>query len=242
MNKQTQQSLLQLVKRNYEEIAEDFSETRNKALWPELVKFTSAVKDGESVLDVGCGNGRLAKLFVERYVKYIGIDNNQRLIEIASKNYELRIKNYEFLVGDILQLDKVVEDKFNYVFCVAVLHHLPGKELRIQALKQLRKRLKPDGKIILTVWNLWPQTKFRKLIIKYSLLKLIGRNAMDWGDILFPWKNKKGEKISERYYHAFALGELKRIIRQTGLDIEKLYQDRYNYYLILKKYNINDAN
>ena len=58
---------------------------------------------------------------------------------------------------------------------------------------------------------------------------------MDFGDIIFDWKNSQGERVSQRYYHAFRKGELKAIFKKAGLKIEKLYKDKYNYYAVLKK-------
>ena len=249
MDKQMQKNLLELVKKNYEEIAPDFDMTRKKHLWPELLKLASLVKDGDKVLDVGCGNGRLAGAIVDKKIYYLGVDSSEKLIEAANKNIlDSRLRgndkgevvsrndnNSEFIVGDILELDKLPEKDFNYVFCAAVLHHLPGEDLRVRALEQMKNKLKPGGKIILTVWNLWNQKKFRKLILKYTLLKIVGKAKFDFGDILFDWKNAKGEKISRRYYHAFTGHGLEKLAGKTDLKIEKLYQDKYNYYLILHR-------
>ena len=248
---------MDLVKRNYEEIAEDFDATRKKYLWPELVKLASTVKDGDRVLDVGCGNGRLVEAFKDKKISYLGVDSSEKLVEAARNNFlDSRLRgndkeksgndkeeavtrndksSYEFKNADILELDKLPEKDFDYVFCIAVLHHLPGEDLRVEALKQMEDKLKPNGKIILTVWNLWRRPKFRKLIFKYGLLKLLGRNKMDFGDILFSWKNNRGERISRRYYHACRQAELGKNAAKAGLRPEKQYYDQYNYYLILIK-------
>jgi len=241
MDKQTQKNLLELVKRNYGEIAADFDLTRKKDLWPELIKLSEMVKNGDRVLDVGCGNGRLIEAFGDKKISYLGVDNSEKLIKLATNQRLLRRsapRNDKWVVADILELDKLPERDFDYVFCIAVLHHLPGKDLRLKALEQIKNKIKPGGKIILTVWNLWSQKKFRKLIIKYDWFKLIGKNQMAWGDILFDWKNAKGEKISRRYYHVFTGYGLKKLAGETDLKIEKLYQDRHNYYLILHKSTI----
>lgn len=228
MDKQTQQELLKIVEKNYNDIAEDFHETRKKYLWPELLNLTSEVKNGDSVLDVGCGNGRLLEAFKDREVKYLGVDNSEELIKFAKEQYPDR----EFSVANILELGKVPQMNFDHVFSIAVLHHLPGEKLRVDALKQLKNKVKNDGKIILTVWNLWPQKKFFKLIIKFFLLKLIGKNKTEFGDIVFNWKGIVGKR---RYYHAFREKELKDIAKKAELKIEKIYKDKYNYYLVLKK-------
>jgi len=58
---------------------------------------------------------------------------------------------------------------------------------------------------------------------------------MNFGDILFAWKNYQGEAASQRYYHAFYKCELKKIIKKADLKIAKFYQDKYNYYVILRR-------
>lgn len=234
MNKKIQQNLLDIVKRNYEEIAEHYNETRKKhllPLWAELVKIAEEVKNGEKILDVGCGNGRLLEAFKGKQINYLGVDSNKKLINFAESKYP----NQKFVLGEILELNKIKDINYDCIFCIAALHHLPGKNLQITALKQLKNKIKSNGKIIITVWNLWNQKKFRKSIWKFTLLNIIGKNKMDFGDILFDWKNSRGERVSQRYYHAFTKRELKKIIKKAGLKIEKLYKDQCNYYVILTK-------
>ncbi|MFH1744693.1 MAG: class I SAM-dependent methyltransferase [bacterium] len=233
MNNQTQNNLLNLVKRNYDEIATDFSETRKRnpmPLWGELVKYVQFVEDGEVVLDAGCGNGRILKAFGNKKIKYLGVDQNEKLLEKARELYPDR----EFIQGDILELGKIPQINFDYVFCVAALHHIPGKKLRIDVLRQLKNKIKPDGEILITVWNMWPHVKFCKLVFKFFLLKIIKKNNMDFGDILFDWNNSV-----KRYYHVFTKRELKDICKKAGLNIKKIYKDEYNYYLILSKQGKN---
>jgi len=234
MNKQTRDKLLEIVKRNYDEIADQYNETRKKhllPLWNEIVNIASMAKEGSKVLDVGCGNGRLIGAFENKNIDYLGIDSNEKLIEHTRKNYPDR----NFRIGNIVELGKIPEMNFDYVFSIAVLHHMPGKKLQIDALKQLKNKINENGKLIITVWNMWDQKKFRKQIFRHALLKLIKKNKMDFGDILFDWKNSQGQVVSQRYYHAFTRGGLKKIAKKAGLKIEKLFNDKFNYYLILKK-------
>lgn len=234
MDKQTQKNLINLVNKNYEEIAEHYSETRKKhmsPLWDELLKITKKVKKEDKVLDVGCGNGRLLTAFSKKDIDYLGIDPSEALLKEAKKINPSK----NFVVGDILELSKLPEINFDYVFSIAVLHHLPGQDLRVMAMKQLKNKIADDGEIIISVWNLWGQKKFRKLIWKFFILKLLKKNKMDFGDILFDWKNPRGEIASKRYYHAFTKRSLKKIARKAGLKIIGFKKDKYNYYLTLKK-------
>lgn len=234
MDKETQKKLIGLVSKSYGQIAKEYSNTRKKyhtPLFDALTKLSGEIKEGQYVLDVGCGSGRLISIFGEKKIKYLGVDKSPELISYAKSNYP----DYRFEIGDLLELSQLPEINFDYVFCAAVLHHLPGKDLRIAALKQLKNKINDDGKIIITAWNMWRQKKFVKLIIKYFLLRLIGKNKMDFGDILFDWKNSAGVSIGQRYYHAFTKCQLKRIARKAGLKIEKIYKDKYNYYLVLIK-------
>jgi len=248
MDSQTQKNLLNIVKRNYDEIAEEFSQSRDKFypnLWSGLVEIAKNIKAGDKIMDVGCGNGRLVDVFGNKKiysgksvknshagVKYLGIDNSEKILKIAKRKY--KGENIDFKLGNLLELGKIPEINFNYVFCIAVLHHIPRKKLRIQALRQLKNKVSQNGKIIITNWNLWSNNHkkdFKKLILKFSLLKLIKKNKMDFGDVLFDGFSNK----SKRYYHAFTKFGLRRLAKKAGLKIEKIYKDKYNYYMILRK-------
>ena len=177
----------------------------------------------------------------EKKIYYLGIDPFVELLKQAKEQFSPTLRNigkeenFKFSQGDILNLGAINELNFDYIFCIAVLQHIPGKDLQIKSLKQLKNKLSKNGEIILSVWNLWNQEKYRKLIWKFQLLKLINKNKMDFGDILFDWKNPQGERISKRYYHAFRLFELKRIIKKSGLKLKKIYKEKNNIYAIIKK-------
>jgi SAM-dependent methyltransferase len=155
------------------------------------------------------------------------------LIKLAKINYSQR----EFRVGDILELDQLPETNFTTIFCLAVLQHIPGRDLRLKALKQMSAKLAPSGQLIISVWNLWQNRKYRSLLFKNYWLKILGRNKLGFNDLLFPWKNSRGEEVSERYYHAFTKKELKKLARLTGFRIIELKRDQHNYWLILENKN-----
>ena len=79
---------------------------------------------------------------------------------------------------------------------------------------------------------MWEIPRYKKLIYKTFLLKLIGKNYLDFGDVVFDWKDNTGKITSRRYYHAFTKNDLKKLFKKAGFKIEKIYKDKYNFYII----------
>lgn len=228
MHQKIVQFLLETVRVNYEEIAKDFDETRQRQLWPEIKKYLDIIPQNARVLDAGCGNARVFEYLKNKKIGYWGIDQSRALIQIAKERYE-KCFNAHFSVGNILSFQN--KFKFKYILSIAVLHHIPSQELRKKFFFNLKNQLEGDGEIFLTVWRLWTRWCYVKLILKFYFLKLFGLNKMDSGDIKFNWGKTK---ISERYYHAFTFRNLKKEIQTSGFTIKKAFFDKHNYYFILK--------
>ncbi len=221
MKKEIVEKLLKKVKKDYEATASEFSESRSY-LWEELKQFKKYVKDGDTVLDLGCGNGRLYEVFKDMSIQYVGADNSPSLIEEAKKKWP----ENEFVVADALDLP-FEDGKFDIVFMVAILHHLPSEELRLKVLENIKRVLKDDGILIMTNWNLW-QKKYLTYVLKYTIFRLfmpdkkvddIRIGDTEFGDTFIPWK-KSGIL---RYYHAFRKSELKNLVKKSGLKLENNY-------------------
>ncbi len=221
--------LLEKTKKDYDTIAKEFSHTREKP-WQELEFLFEDLKEGEKVLDLGCGNGRWYPLFKEKKVEYFGIDNSDKLIKIAKEKFP----EANFLVGDALNLP-FPENFFDKVYSIALLHHIPSKEFRIKVLKEIKRVLKPEGILILTCWKIHRKKEILALL-KYTFLKIIGKSKLDFKDAFLPW----GKKIL-RYYHFFSKKELENLVKKSGFEIIKSgvvknkNRKRQNYYMICKK-------
>ena len=153
MNLEQAHKILEENKQTYNEIADEFDKTRNKYdfLMDELKKY---VKGNERVLDLGCGNGRLYKIFENRNVDYTGVDFSENLIQKDIKKY-----GNHFKTADILSLPFPGEN-FDSVWAIAVLHHIPTAELRKRVLSEIKRVLGPKGKVIATCWKI--KSFFRK--------------------------------------------------------------------------------
>ena len=130
MKEFTAKQLLKKVEQDYNLIADEFSQTR-QWLWPEFDNFKKYVKNGQTILDLGCGNGRLYELLKNlQDFKYIGIDNNKKFVQLAKKKF----KSAKFLYGNALSIP--YSDKVDILFYIASFHHIPSKKLRIKFLKE----------------------------------------------------------------------------------------------------------
>ena len=144
------------VKDTYNQIGAQFSASRGY-IWPDMKPFLADVPPHASVLDVGCGNGRLL-LGLPAGIDYIGLDFSTTLLEKAVENHP----KAHFLETDITKPDGWKNlPLFDYIFCIAVIHHLATRREQIFLLKQIKAHLKPGGKCLITSWNLW-QPKFLK--------------------------------------------------------------------------------
>jgi len=143
--------LREQIDRGYNDIAKEFSRTRD-TFWDELRFTAEYAHSGERVLDVGCGNGRFFEEIQDKNITYTGIDSSEELINIARKKHDGQ--NVQFLHGDALNLP-FENNQFNAVFSFAVLHHIPSGEMRAQFMSELQRVLAPNSVAVITVWNLW---------------------------------------------------------------------------------------
>jgi SAM-dependent methyltransferase len=230
MEREYAEYLLENTKEDYNLIAEDFSRTRY-SVWSELGLFSKYINEKDKVLDLGCGNGRLLDLFKKKNIIYTGVDNSEKLIEIAKKINP----GANFFVADSLNLP-FQDNYFDKIFCIAVLHHIPSVNLRRQFIKEAKRVLRPGGIFIITVWNLWPKCDTFKKIIKFSILKILRKKKLDFKDIFVPWQNR-----INRYIHCFTKRELNKLIREAGLKVKEsgIFKRKetknYNIYLVAEK-------
>jgi ubiquinone/menaquinone biosynthesis C-methylase UbiE len=224
MRQKTAKKLLQKVVEDYDNIAKDFSGTR-KVEWQSFPLILPHIKDNDYIVDIGCGNGRVLN-FLEKHrqIKYLGIDNSKNLLELAKENHA----KSQFIHGDMLNLP--VESKTaDKALAIASLHHIPSRELRAKAVQEAHRILKEKGLYILTVWNLF-QPKYKKYIWRARMKWLLSFGKYDSRDTFIPW----GNSGVNRYYYAFTLEEVKKLLIDNGFKILEDYVSD-NFVLICQK-------
>ncbi|PIU01817.1 hypothetical protein COT68_01200 [bacterium (Candidatus Torokbacteria) CG09_land_8_20_14_0_10_42_11] len=204
------QKLILKTREYYEKHGENFAISRSRD-WPLFLALLQYIKKGDKVLDLGCGSGRFYAPVMQKGANYLGVDRSKKLLHQARAIYP----DAKFRHGDILDL-KLLPASFDVIALIAVLHHLPSRVMRDQALQNVKRVLKPGGLILLTNWNLC-QKNFLGLRLRYLWLKILGENKMDWNDIL--WKGK-------RYYHGFRKREIAKLLAALGFQVLENYYEK----------------
>ena len=106
-------------------------------------------RDGESVLDAGCGTGRLALALSNRgsnqHIK--GIDVSREYVEYGAR--QNTNPNVTFDVGDICALP-FADASFDRVLSLLVLHFVTEP---LRAISELRRVVRPGGTVAAAVWD-----------------------------------------------------------------------------------------
>jgi ubiquinone/menaquinone biosynthesis C-methylase UbiE len=105
---------------------------------------------GESVLDVGCGTGTLA-IAAKRRVgptgMVHGIDASPEMIAKASNKAKKAGVEVVFKTG-IVEALPFQDEAFDAVLSTLMLHHLPAAAAREQCASEMRRVLKPGGRLL----------------------------------------------------------------------------------------------
>jgi SAM-dependent methyltransferase len=100
------------------------------------------MKEQSSVLDVGCGTGRLAFKLTDK-CKYIdGIDLSERNIKVAKRNLQLTpFKNISFYHSDAENFFTINRNHYDYAVLSYVIHEIDEPD-RVPLLKLLADNVK----------------------------------------------------------------------------------------------------
>ena len=111
----------------------------------EFLERTQCVKEGQSVLDLGCGTGQLSAYVAELVGpegKVTGVDPDERRVQLAMGEYG-DVKNLGFSVGSSHQFPNMEEPTYDLIISCFALHWIPHKE---HVFRNAFRALKPRGK------------------------------------------------------------------------------------------------
>lgn len=196
--------------KTFDSIAEHFDLTRDRP-WDEVTEFLRNIEG--TIIDLGCGNGRHSLVAKELGLEFVCLDASKRLLDIAKKKTD----SYGFYVRSGLKKLPFKNCSFDHAIYIAAIHHL--SEGRIDSLREVRRILKNNGKVIVSSWA--------RELDRWELDE-------DEDEIIVPWHKQDG-KVVDRFYHLYRLDGLAHDVDQSGLKILKKFRSGGNNYVIAKK-------
>lgn len=210
----------------YTRFGDSFSATRHR-IQPGVRKVLGMLKGDESTLDLGCGNGELARELAKRGHRgpYLGVDFSLPLLRDAES--QPQGFSARFLQTDLTKLSAFsdqlsVEDGWSVITAFAVLHHIPSTELRLNILRIVYQLLKTDGVFVHSNWQFLNSEKLKARIQPWEAVAMLSSDV-DEGDYLLDWRSG-GKGL--RYVHYFNEVELDELAKASDFRIlDTFYSD-----------------
>lgn len=199
------------IQNSYDKIAKYFCNTRVYT-WLWITDFLETLKNNKYnnkypnesnapliILDIGSGNGRirnsLKTLFNDSEFLIFGMDLSFEQLRMNNNN-----KNGNFDCQANMTLLPYKDKSFDAILSIASFHHLSTIQEREMCLQEMKRVIKPRGKILLSVWSINQPTKTKRKFHKY------GHTNVPWNTNI---KDANGEFIIiPRYYYIFELSEI----------------------------------
>lgn len=166
------------------------------------------ISDLDSILDFGCGYGRILRFFTKDGVntKLHGTDIDTGLVEWCRRNNKFG----EYYINTPWPPTDFEEDKFSLIFAFSVFSHLSEKS-HLCWLEEMHRILKPNGLLIFTIWAHPSKTRtyhephfpeYDKLIQdyennKYCYSNLLYNGSDTYGEALIPLAYMKEKWIKD---------------------------------------------
>jgi SAM-dependent methyltransferase len=153
-------------------------------------------KKGNKILDLGCGNGRFATVFCKRDVQYTGIDPCKESIQFCQSVFG-RYKQISFQFADVWNeifnptgsIDPskyeipFPNQHFDDVIVYSVFTHLQHVNVAQNYIKEVKRVLKPGGKLFCT-WYRYPPTPLSQDVARTVFAEHDIMNMMNGMEVL----------------------------------------------------------
>jgi ubiquinone/menaquinone biosynthesis C-methylase UbiE len=127
-------------------VGEEGSEFQRNVIFPGVLRLLD-LKEGESALDVACGQGVLCRLLQQRGAKVTGVDAALELVQIARQRSDVSIHYY---VGDARDLNFLPVGRFSAATCILAIQNID----RIQPVfAGIARALMPMGRLVMVMMH-----------------------------------------------------------------------------------------
>ena len=227
MREPTVSFLLDLNRQFYQQFGAAFAATRQR-LQAGVSRILGEIPLEGRWLDLGCGNGELSRELRRRGFRgeYVGVDFSEEMLEAATGG---EVGGYTFRLSDLSPpswSSPFTPSSFTLALAFAVLHHLPGFDLRRATLSRLRALLSPGALFYHSEWQFHHSPR---LLARVQPWDTVGLSAadVDEGDFLLDWRYTlpgQPRQSGLRYVHRFDLAELAQLAAETGFEIVETFE------------------
>ena len=102
------------------------------------------VEPTDSVVDLGCGVGRLTRTLAARAAEVQAIDISPRMVELA-RRHNAELTNVSWTVGDGRSLAGIGDASVDAVVCHVVLQHIPDPAVILGYVREMGRVLRPGS-------------------------------------------------------------------------------------------------
>ncbi|MGC9561727.1 class I SAM-dependent methyltransferase [Brachymonas sp. M4Q-1] len=116
------------------------------------LQVSARLKLEDSVIDLGCGSGRLLNLIAQwnPRMKFTGVDLAPNMLSKAREQAVHRsLSNVSYSEGDFSTLSRIDDHSADAVISSMAIHHLPDRESLARCFSAIKRVLKPGGTLYL---------------------------------------------------------------------------------------------
>lgn len=160
---------------------------------------------GDSILDVGCGDGRLLYQFRHRFKRLIGLEYSAVRLEAAK--VQMQHLPFEGICGSAEAMPQLASNSIDAIVSADVIEHIPDV---YQAADEMLRVLRPGGVLVINTPNI--------AFVKKRLRLLVGR---------FPSTSQPNEGLGSDvmfdggHLHYFTYRSLSLVLERSGFVIER---------------------
>jgi SAM-dependent methyltransferase len=102
------------------------------------------VGEGDAVVEIGCGVGRITRALAERGATVRALDVSERMLEIAGR-HNSELNHVEWILGDGVSLAGFASTSADIVISHVVFQHIPDPDVTLGYVREIGRVLRPGG-------------------------------------------------------------------------------------------------
>jgi 2-polyprenyl-3-methyl-5-hydroxy-6-metoxy-1,4-benzoquinol methylase len=189
------------------------------------------IKEGDALLDIPCGNGRLSLMLADMGFRVSGIDSSQEWIAEATKKAKSdNLAHIDFTVGDMRDLSW--HQEFDGALCMGNSFGFFDKTETARFLASVQKALKPGARFVIdslmvaeTFLTNAGQREWQKLGDIYMLVENVFdcRRSVVESTYTYIDSKRSLHQTSIAYYHVFTCGQVCGMLDDAGFEVLDLF-------------------